>query len=89
MSRLDPMTTTAGRLGRITGTVVRGAITINRQIDWVEVGQIVWHGMIAPTPRQGTAGCRCYWRTSYLSVDRGPGTCPLAGLGVTARCAAL
>jgi hypothetical protein len=51
MSRLDPMTTTApttaGRLGRITGTVVRGAITINRQIDWAEVGQIVWHGLIA------------------------------------------
>ena len=41
------MTTTAGRLGRITGTVVRGATTINSQIDWAEVGQIVWHGLIA------------------------------------------
>jgi hypothetical protein len=39
--------TMAALLGRWTGRAWRGLVWIQDQIDWAEVGQIVWHGLIA------------------------------------------
>jgi hypothetical protein len=35
----------AGAAGRIAGTTIRGALWINSQIDWREVGAVVIHGL--------------------------------------------
>jgi hypothetical protein len=40
-------TTWAGTAGRFTGTAYRRLVWIESQIDWAEVGQIVWHRLLA------------------------------------------
>ena len=35
----------AGTAGRIAGTTIRGALWINSQIDWREVGAVLLHGL--------------------------------------------
>jgi hypothetical protein len=40
-------TTWAGTAGHYTGRAWRTLVWIESQIDWAEVGQIVWHGLIA------------------------------------------
>lgn len=40
-------TTLAGTAGRFTGIAGRRLVWVLTQIDWAEVGQIVWHGLIS------------------------------------------
>lgn len=40
-------TTWAGTAGHYTGRVWRTLVWIESQIDWAEVGHIVWHGVLA------------------------------------------
>ena len=39
--------TWAGTAGHITGRTWRALVWIESQIDWAEVGHIVWHGLLA------------------------------------------
>ena len=40
-------TTWAGTAGHITALIYRRLVWVLTQIDWTEVGQIIWHGLLA------------------------------------------